>query len=714
MADYDFRRMSREPSHLRQTDPEAGDAINRSITRNSHLSHASHASASTKSWVQSTQQNPPPPPPVEPFLETSPIRPPRPLPEPKLHPQRLHAVNPSEGLDDEEDEEYMNIEPNGPGLELGYLHGVGKGPKLKTFGSFSQTDSGRGGKSFVGGFVSGMKRLPRMILRSRGSGEKRRFFRRGPMSNTEGTESSTGMTTGNTLPQYVSNPSTPVAGLPNVQYVQAMEMPTPMAPSTEVLAPSFSPGAPIPRVRGPSFRVTPPSESIANEESAQLYDEYPEQYDSRPQVYDEHPQQYDSRPQVYEDRPLDQSHFVDEDDATARPHSTGRIPTVMMYQDSQDPHHNDPPPVPMVMQSHSAARSRAHTPARSPAHTPSRSLAHTPTRTPSRSPAIPPLNLVPARRHTAQTHDTDPNIQSPTNAVSGHPLPTRDYRKMTLSPSPTSRNTVMTTATSYYDPSFTSDLSPVERFFKTLYHLPWIAHDRVTIDYRPGDSRAKRDGKRRVKKPMSSWYRDVMAKRRTADLDLLSSGTTSMRTSVGTNQSLGSPMSPVSGRSSKRTSDRRDRHRDHHHKKSSRRRHKSRRPTSTSTEGEPPRSASPIIPTAYPYAYPSYPYAFPAYMPPPPPLPTHKSPRGPRSHRQATQPAGYVQYQPMHAPPPAPIPPQTHMYVLQSSPTMTQASVEGQPMQQGQILSPVYMQVVPGSYSPDTKLASPPQASTAG
>ncbi|EDR04157.1 uncharacterized protein LACBIDRAFT_304756 [Laccaria bicolor S238N-H82] len=703
MADYDLRQMSREPSHLRQTDPEAGDAINRSLTRNSHLSHASHASASTRSWVQSTQQNPPPPPPVEPFLETSSIRPPRPLPNPKLHPQRFHAVNPTEGFDDEEDEEYMNIEPNGPGLELGYLHGVGKGHKLKTFGSFSQTDSGGGGgKSFVGGFVSGMKRIPRMMLRSGGSGEKRRFFRRGPTSNT--TESSTGMTTGNTLPQYASNPPTPVAGLPNVKYVQAMDMPTPMAPSTEVLAPSFSPGAPIPRVRGPSFRVTPPSESIANEESAQFYDEHPEQYDSRPQVYD---QQYASRPQVYEDRPLDQSHFVDEDDSTARPHTKGRIPTVMMYQDSQEPHHNDPPPIPMVIPSHSSARSRTHTPS---AHTPSRSRAHTPTHTPSRSPAIPPLNLVPTRRQTAQTNDTDPNIQSPAaNAVSGH---TRDYRKMTLSPSPTSRNTVMTTATSYYDPSFTSDLSPIERFFKTLYHLPWIAHERVTIDYRPGEgSRAKRDGKRRVKKPMSSWYRDVMAKRRTADLDLLSSGSTSMRTSVGTNLTLGSPMSPVSGRSSKRTS--REHHHHHHKKSTGHRRHKPRR----STEGEePPRSASPIIPTAYPYAYPSYPYAFPAYMPPPPPPPpppTHKSPRGPRSHRQATtHPAGYVQYQPMHAPLPPPVP-QTQMYVLQSSPTMTQTSVEGQ-MQQGQILSPVYMQVVPGAYSPDNKVTSPPQASSAG
>jgi hypothetical protein len=74
-----------------------------------------------------------------------------------------------------------------------------------------------------------------------------------------------------------------------------------------------------------------------------------------------------------------------------------------------------------------------------------------------------------------------------------------------------------------------------------------------------------------------------------------------------------------------------------------------------------------------------------------------------------------MQYQPMQAPPPpAPIPPQTQMFMLQSSPTMTQTTVEGQPMQQGQILSPVYMQVVPGSYSPDTKPAIPPQASTAG
>ncbi len=59
--------------------------------------------------------------------------------------------------------------------------------------------------SFVGGFFKGLKRISGMF---RGGGEKKRLVRQGTFG-TEGTGNTTitGLTTGNTLPRYLSNPS---------------------------------------------------------------------------------------------------------------------------------------------------------------------------------------------------------------------------------------------------------------------------------------------------------------------------------------------------------------------------------------------------------------------------------------------------------------------------------------------------------------------------
>ncbi|KAG6894949.1 hypothetical protein C0993_010415, partial [Termitomyces sp. T159_Od127] len=254
-----------------------GDAIRRSMTRNSHYSHAS-----THSWVISNQQNPPPPPPDEPL--PSPVRTPRPLPDRlpspgraprplpdiqlQTHHNQLHTTNADHIPGTPEDEEeYMNIDPNLPGMETGYLtEGLGRGrPPISD--SSAVDDPGRE-RGFVGGFVSGLRRLPRVVLKYRSFGDKRKYFRRAYGSGgtlTNGTFTN-GTDTVNTLPLYASNPPTPVAGPSHTRYVEAFEMPVPHTPEASappILSPSLSH-----RRHHPSFRVSPPSEEVADHQHA--------------------------------------------------------------------------------------------------------------------------------------------------------------------------------------------------------------------------------------------------------------------------------------------------------------------------------------------------------------------------------------------------------------------------------------------------------------
>lgn len=651
MTEYvEFREANRDPGFIRTTDPLA---VRRSVTRNSHYSHGS-VTASTRSWVYSTQQNPPPPP--EPISLPSPVRPPRPLPEePQLH---HHPVYHLTNAGEEEEEEYMNIDPNADGLDTGYrTEGLGRGRSARAASS-GFDDPGAGSRSFVGGFVRGLRKLPRVVLGYRGNGEgngeKRKFFRRGTLG-TEGTATSiTGMT-GNTLPRYTSDPPTPVAGPSNTQYFQNRQMPTPQQAAS--LPPATNATPISQRRRHPSYRVTPPSEVIEQEETDLEY------------VSEPHASQFAG--------------------AVADPLQDGERTTVLVYQDQPDifasPSH--PPSTPL--------RRSDSTPIRLSDSTPIRRSDSTPIRG-SDSHRQPPDAAEAKNQVTSQE-------PSP---VLAHPLPTSDYRRMGSLNTPTSPTT-LTTTTFTSDPSFSSELHPVKRFFSTLYHMPWIARDRVTVDYRPGGTRGARRGV--VKKPMASWYRGTPGvvtspKTGSGSLDLLSTGTESRRESGATGATGTTPIaSPLTERVKHRSSDRHRHHkRDRHHHRDRnhdrRREHHSRRrdtlSTSATVEIQHLRSTSPIVPTAYPYPYP-YPYpTYPSFPSPHAVDPSYSqsTPRGPRSHRAPTFPHGYVSYQP---PPPAP-----PMYVIHS-PTQTQASGSGDVSQGGQMLSPVYMQMqlVPGSFN---------------
>ncbi|KAK7055006.1 hypothetical protein VNI00_003469 [Paramarasmius palmivorus] len=190
----------------------------------------------------------------------------------------------------------------------------------------------------------------------------------------------------------------------------------------------------------------------------------------------------------------------------------------------------------------------------------------------------------------AQNIEDAPQAQDPLHpsSVAVQPLPTEDYRRMSRS---IAHQTIGSDSIMSYDPSFSTELSPTHGFFHTLWHMPWVASDRITVDYFPGMSRGAWDWRRvalgnrdstgttrthrdrtgveykPVQKPLKSWYTGVPPVGKAADwakrgektepaVDLLSSGTSASgtRSSMATSNMPGSP-GPRGGR---RRSSRRD------------------------------------------------------------------------------------------------------------------------------------------------------------
>ena len=684
--------------------------MRRTMTRGSHQSHASGVSASTKSWVQSHQVNPPLPPDELDDETYSPLRRPRPLPDP--HSQQYSPPRPVRLLEQLEDDDiYMhsnqNPIPTAPGAPFGfgYQNELGmSGSRPIAMDSPSLSSPSSPGitpkrqpktKRGFGGFFSGLKRLPKMLGggggREKGKG---RLVHKGTF-DTEGTSTTltaTGMTRGNTLPRYLSNPS---IGPSNPQFAHRLSM----AVANGSLPPEATPAGFHVRTtpekpRPPVVTVTAPS--LDEAEEADFY--------------------VDDAPT--NDGPDGHAYAADLQERT----------TVMVYSDSQAPTVTQAPPQPVIP-------TRPPSPAVQVVPSPPIMRVSYPVELPTRANAQaqtePPL---------VPTPTVVRPILSPQRAVASILSP-----RSVLSPAPTSNYTI-SAAPSFYGRSFASDLSPVEKFFKGLYHLPWVAQERVTVDYRPGDSdRAKNKVKGGVKKPMASWYRAVMSRSRRTSLDLLSSGSNTLsdaaRTSLGTSLSpLGSPIS----RGSRRSRGSSNRHRTQNATKQGRKKAR-RRTTSTTTTTQMPgrKQSSPIIPNMYPYTYPGYPYAYQPYGtypgPPMPQIQAIPAPQGPRhrkSHgRMAKYPhGGYAQYQPMAIPAPSAMPPPAPpIYVIAPSPPQSNGSGDlnaqhgaskdgnntgGGPVQyiptQGpmQQISPVLMHYIPGGYNVNVnqngQMVSPP------
>lgn len=95
------------------------------------------------------------------------------------------------------------------------------------------------------------------------------------------------------------------------------------------------------------------------------------------------------------------------------------------------------------------------------------------------------------------------------------PQPASDYAKMDSPPRS--------------EASFGSYMTRLHRFFQTIHDLPWVAPDRVTVDYVPGKVRLQSQGgptlrPRPARKPIISWYNSNVPQ---GSIDLLSSGTPS-------------------------------------------------------------------------------------------------------------------------------------------------------------------------------------------
>ena len=666
MADYSNH------DHFRQGDTSIDETVmRRSITRGSHNSHAS-ASASTRSWINAHHMNHPPPLPVErsPSSGLTSFHGPRPLPEPQSV-RRTPVRYPTPAMEDEGRDD-MPIPSNTFGIPYGQQTSVLAEDNWHSPTSIGQDKSGRGGRSLLGGLMTGLKRIPTVLKIGGGQKSKRRLVRHGTFG-TDGT-SSTPVTTGNTLPRYLSNPS---IGPSNPQFAHRLSI----AVANGSVPPDASPSAfqsrsGPPNPAGPSYQPnSKPSVTLLNH----AFERHPDL--SRPNfptiirvtppsaeaITEEHTSA------IYDESNADQPQF--ENHAPSNPNTDDPRATVMVYN-SEDSHHTITSPV-------------------QPTHTPRVSYASQPTprasgRIREEPPPLPTMVFVPPPT-------------SPPRGVSSGEAP-KDF----LSPQLTSHCT-MTTVASHYDPSFASDLTPIEKFFKGLYNLPWVARERVTIDYRPGDStRARSKVKGGVKKPMASWYRAVVSRSRrgSRDLDLLSNGTGS--TSLGNSLTpLASPTSRRSGRSSNQS----------RYYSSPQNRHRRTRRRATALTDPPQRNGSPMAPAGYPYQYPPYPYTYPyAPVSMPPPV-NHAAPqRAPRNrHRVPKYPHGYAPYQPMPAPPPPP------MYFIAPSPQnnnsdggqgiqmMSQQMMGQQGLHQGPVqISPVIMQYVPGAFNQDSLLASPP------
>ena len=598
MTDYGDHIQPSRPSRGPSLVQPAADAIRRSLARNSHYSHNSPSiNATTRSWVHSQQNTPVPPPSLPlPAPLPTPVQRLRPLPNPHARhhrPSVLYTVNPSEPLDSEEDQQrtdnirfaYQNAGPSKLRKPPASIHNSVHNIKDKK-------------RTVLGGLVKSIRRIPKII--GYGAGKGATSNRRGTLgTDGEGTSTSvTGLASGSTLPQYTSNPPTPVvAPIPSrpLHYAhQPMGMQIPM--SVPVLGSSPPPEVvrldDVRRHR-PAFRIMPPSINIARSQSAHFFPGTTNNTDSSSSAgntvdrttvmlynYDRHtptPTPPLSR-QISSNGPPGRLSYIGSEQVV-RPtsfHGGSQAPPPIEIPTSTTTRMGTPAsylsyvsqpttlPPPHVNRSSSQPRSQPSNQSSQHHH-----QQHQPTSPPQHQPSSTPPIIEPSAR-----------IQSP---VSAHPQPTTDYLKMALSP-PQHHTTALTNLTSAShhtssgitsfscDPSFSkTSSSPIERFFKTLYYMPWIAYERITVDYFPrkvgrvhghtlsretsakgvkderkggdGDRRKRetkgghrdkwgrkqrrtRAGRRDGDEKIASWYKGVSSfrtKRTSAELDLLSS-----------------------------------------------------------------------------------------------------------------------------------------------------------------------------------------------
>ncbi|KAF8148067.1 hypothetical protein B0H34DRAFT_803187 [Crassisporium funariophilum] len=774
--DYqDHRPISRELPLI----PHVDDIRQSMMMRGSLSSQYGNMRADTRSWVYSTNQNAPRPPPPH-----APPHPPPPAPIPGIPPpvQRLrplpnmnnirnrslvlHAANQADNFHDEDELDNQYFHSNGFASGLGHPT-EGLGINRQDIAVVPRDKK----RSFVGGFVKGIRRLPKKVFRSNSDkradddfarrGEKGIMRKRVNLDSDQGTEGSfSGMPTADALPQYVPNSPTsfPVSCPSDIQYPRPMQRePTiPESPLPDVVRLDDV------RRHHPSFRISPPHENLEREQSAQFIHEgeggsrrfsnIPETEPSVPDTADRTTVMvYNTRRSQLPEPPTPTPQTI------SRQISNGlRLSSITgsellvhpkrssFFINTQAPPLSPPRPPPLEIPQTSidyreGPRVSEYTPQQTPRPPPSRPAPPTrpirrpvqpikasPLSQPQASSSAPPRHPLASSNLPQNTYpnasfspppivpppppvpllDPEPETLSP---VTAHPLPANDYLKMSLSPEPSlhrshprslshspkphtsqphshlhshhtshahshsrsgsgvglSRSMSRRKATSTFssNPSFSSDrLTPLERFFKVLYYMPWVARERVTVDFLPGsvgdgrrgfrgfdwknfisswggkgkgggDARVKVGGRRgevKVKKDKpKSWYQGVFSSRR-ASLEMLSNGLGLGSTTLGARLEAGAlglqldaphglgGMESDRRRKEGRHKTHRHGHRHDHSSRHHRREHKHGHHEHKQGRKHSTSSAQPVV---YPFQYPaySYPYPYPGY----PPYPTY-------------------------------------------------------------------------------------------
>ena len=712
MTDYeDYLRPSRGPSFVQS----AAHGIRRSLTRHSYRSHnAPSVNATTLSWVHSQQNIPgPPPTPPLPISPPTPVQRQRPLPNPHAqHHPVLHTVNPSEPLDREEERERMND------IRLAYQ----KAGPTKLRKAAPSTHNSNIKRTVIGGVVKSIRRIPRIMF---GYGtSKGTLERKGTPGDGEGTSTSvTGIASGNSLPQYVSNPPTPiVAPIPShPHHYTHQQMETQMVPILGSSPPPEVVRLDDVRRHCPSVRIMPPSINIARSETARFFPGT---------TTTDNPTDSSSSTATAERTTAMMSnhdhHTHISTPSVSRQISSNAPPGRLSYVGSEQivrptSFHGGsqaPPPIEIP-----TSITRMDTPASylSYVSQPTTTLPLHVKRSSSQLRSLSNQSQQHQQHKPTSQHqssftppiiDSSELIQSP---ISAHPQPTTDYLKMAVSPSHSlQQNTIALTnltsgthhsssrITSFsHDPSFSKKPNLIARFFKTLYYMPWIAYERITVDYLPGkvghvhghalnretsvrnetkmggadrrkrqrdrDERRKKERKPRVSRGdgdgrLVSWYKGVSShsKRTTAELDLLASdlGSPSLPT---TNTSLGAPIglgleiSPVDAAAALKTGKSADRERQqrerkenlertsrsrqhhHHHRQDPLNRHRGRQRRRIGSMSDQENQHESFNQSPSPLIPAVYPFYYPPYPYPYPYTLTMPSPPGPPAQSQSQQ-----------------------------------------------------------------------------
>lgn len=441
--------------------------------------------------------------------------------------------------------------------------------------------------------MNGLRRLPKVVLKHRSFGDKRKYFRRanygsgGTLTNATFTN---GTDTVNTLPLYATNPPTPVAGPSNTRYIEALEMPVPHPPEPPtplIQGPSLSQ-----RRHHPSFRVSPPSEEAADH-----------RHHTEPPVAPVQP----SPPAV--------------------PGHGSNTVTVYNLPEQEDYRAEEPAlplPVPTPNRLSNSQSQNPRSPAASiPAevHTQSPVLVRPPHTSDYRKMTLSSSPRSPGTMSTSL--NSEPSFSSQLSPVKSFLV--KLYRLPWIAPE-----------------RVTDDYRPGR---DARHGIAGGVKKPMTSWYRgtPGVVLSVKNGSGEVDL-LSSNSSSMRASTRA------STGTSSIPTS-----SPGLRVRNRSS-DHQRTHHREPRHHTHHADYRSRNQGRShhQRTVSTSTDFQ-PQTNSPMIPAVYPYPYP-FPVPYPTFSTqPPPPLPqrtqSQSMPRGPRPHRTQSYPHGYVPYQPPQPPP---------------------------------------------------------------